>query len=127
MTRLKLLWPRLSESQQDYWRQLFDSKMTQAQIRKKIAKELRIALPYDIQITRFREWESDQRDRDHEAEQMKEDERRLTELYPNWTKDQVREDALKKCYLRARARGDASLALRVVAADMKVAAVQTTQ
>jgi len=55
-----------------------------------------------------------------EAERAEEEERRLMEDHPDWTKDQVREDLIKRFYLRSRATGDTKLGLSTVTADLNI-------
>lgn len=121
LTRFKILWrDSMSESARDFWRALFVSDSTQADIRRQLAGKLQVKFTRDDQLAAFRDWEFQQRMMDLESEQAAEEERRLVEEHPTWTKDQVRDDLLKRFYLRARARGDTELGLETVAADVKV-------
>lgn len=122
LTRFKVLWrDSLAEDARDYWRQLFISPdQTQAQIRQQLQVKLKIKLDHDSQLNAFRAWELEQRAMDLEAERAEEEERRLMEDHPDWTKDQVREDLIKRFYLRSRATGDTKLGLSTVTADLNI-------
>jgi hypothetical protein len=124
LTRLKKLWRELPEAERSYWQQLFASDSTQSQIRARIKETLGVELQWDKQLNAFRDWELEQRAMDLEAERASEDEKRAMEEHPDWTKDQVRDDVLRRALLRARARGDFELGLAAVAADTKVGALE---
>lgn len=110
LTRFKKLWlsEAFAESARDSLRALFVSDSTQAAIREHIKQAHGISLSYDGQLNAFRDWELEQRARDLEAERASEDERRLIAEHPDWTKDQVREEVLKRTYLLSLATGDFS-------------------
>jgi hypothetical protein len=121
LTKLKARWrDTMSEPAREFWRVLFISPTSQAEIRKQISAKLHVRLEDDSQLNRFRDWELEQRQMDLEAERAAEEERRLIEEHPDWTKDQVREDLLRRFYNRARATGDAKLGLKTIAADAKL-------
>lgn len=126
MTRLKTIWrDSLTEDARDRWRSLFlAAHLSQAQIRMRLRAELGVNLKYDSQLNAFRDWEMAQRACDLEAERMAADEKRLLAEHPDWSKDQVREDVLRKSYLRARATGDFGMALKTVVADVKLETLQ---
>jgi hypothetical protein len=118
LTRFKVMWrDTMAESARDFWRALFVSDSTQADIRGQLGRKLQIKLTRDDQLQAFRDWEFEQRSMDLEAERAIEEERRLIEEHPDWTKDQVREDLLRRFYNRARATGDAKLGLATMAQD----------
>ncbi|MDE2098221.1 MAG: hypothetical protein KGL39_13280 [Patescibacteria group bacterium] len=119
ITRLKVIWrDSLAEDAREYWRSLFVSpEVSQAEIRKQLLARLKINLRFDSQLTKFRDWEIEQRLMDLEAERAAEEERRLLEEHPDWTKDQVRDDLLRRFYNRARATGDAKLGLNAMKQD----------
>lgn len=118
LTRFKELWINtLTESAKESLRSLFVSPQTQAQTRAYIQQAHGIKLHRDDQLNAFRDWELDQRAMDLEAERATEEERRLVLEHPDWTKDQVREDLLKRFYFRARARGDEKLGLATMRED----------
>lgn len=121
LTRFKLMWrDSLAEPVRDFWRALFVSETPQAEIRKQLHVKLKVNLIYDSQLNAFRDWEIEQRQMDLEAERAVEEERRLIEEHPDWTKDQVRDDLLKRFYFRSRATGDSKLGLKTIAADAKL-------
>lgn len=119
ITKLKVLWrDSLAEDAKEYWRSLFVSPdVKQSEIRQQLLKRLKINLRFDSQLTKFRDWEIEQRLMDLEAERASEEERRLIEEHPDWTKDQVREDLLRRFYNRSRATGDAKLGLSTMRQD----------
>src|SRR5258708_5620919 len=128
ITKLKILWrDSLAEDARAYWQELFVSPSTQAAIRAELLKKLKINLRFDKQLNAFRDWELEQRAMDLEAERATEAERRIGEEHPDWTKDQVREDLLKRFYNQARATGDAKLGLKTIAADVKVESLKFDQ
>ena len=120
VTKLKKLWrDTLTEESRDYWRELFISPAcSQAEIRKQLFARLKTDLRHDSQLTKFRDWELEQRALDVEAERQAEDERRALAENPNWTLDEARESVLKKAYQRAGARGDFKLGLDTVKQDL---------
>ena len=126
LTRLKELWrDSMSEESREFWRVLFiSSESTQAQIRQKLYDRLKIKLDYDSQLNAFRDWELEQRAMDLEAERVDEEERRLRAEHPDWTKDQFREELIKRCYNRALATGNADLGLKTIVQDLNVQKVQ---
>ncbi len=126
MTRLKLIWRgSMTEREKDYWRELFLSpKMSQPQIRRHMLAKLKINLEFDVQLRRFREWDVVQQKMDDEQAKAEEYELKLRKEHPDWTKEQVREDLLKRFYNEAWARGDSKLGLRTVTADVRVETLQ---
>lgn len=121
LTKLKLVWrDSLSESAREYWRALFISDATQAQVRQEIAAKLKIKLSYDKQLTQFRAWLEGQDAMDAEEERMAEDERRLKEQFGDTLSlDQIREKVLKASYARTMAAGDFKLGLNTAKVDLK--------
>ena len=119
LTALKTLWrDSLAAPARDYWRALFISATTQAEIRSLVFTKLKIKLTADKQLNAFRAWLDDQDTRDLEAERMAEDERRLTETFGDTlSKDQVREKVLAASYARTLATGDFKLGLATVRED----------
>ncbi|MGA2178791.1 MAG: hypothetical protein ABSH15_04330 [Verrucomicrobiota bacterium] len=122
LTRFKLMWrDSMSESARDFWRALFASDTTQADIRRQLAVKLQIKFTRDDQLTSFRDWEFQQRLMDLEAERMKDDERRLQEEFgEQWTLDQIREEVLKRSYARALATGDFASGRKTIVQDLNV-------
>ena len=128
LTRFKLAWrDSLSEEARGFWRERFGSADTQAVLRKEISAKLKITLKSDNQLTCFRQWILRQDLMDEEAAQAEEEEARILHEHPDWTKDQVREDLLKRFYNRARATGDSKLGLKTIAADVKVETLRFDQ
>jgi len=125
LTKLKEVWRRMADDARAYWLERFVSaELSQAQIRQEIFTKLKINLRFDSKLNAFRAWVAAQAALDDEAEQMQDDERRLAEEHPEWTKEQVREDVLKRAYLRARSHGDFKLGLKTIAADAKLESLQ---
>jgi hypothetical protein len=119
LTNFKKLWrDSLAENERASWRDLFRSQTSQADIRRQLLAKLKINLRFDKQLSAFRAWEAKQHAIDLEAE------RRIAEEHPDWTKDQVRDDLLRRFYNQARATGDAKLGLETIAADVKVESLQ---
>jgi len=126
ISKLKELWRTLSEDARDYWRSRLQSGgegNTQPEIRRDIFAKLKINLRSDAQLSKFKSWMEQQDAMDAEAEQADEEERRILSEHPDWTKQQVREDLLRRFYNRARATGDSKLGLKTVAGDMKTEAL----
>ncbi len=112
LTRFKLLWrDSMSESARGFWRELFLSQTTQADIRKQILAKLKIRLDWDKQLCVFRDWEADQVKRAAREERALENERRIIAEHPDWTLDQVRDEVLKQSYFETLAVGDFKLGL----------------
>lgn len=120
VTKLKLLWrDSLSDAARDYWRAVFISAATQADIRGQLAAKLKVELKRDAQLTEFRQWLEDQDARDQEAQRQYEDERRLTaEFGDSMTKEQIRDRVLSAAYARSIAKGDFKLGLQTVREDL---------
>ena len=107
LTKLKELWRGLSEEAREYWRALFISKTTQADVRSQLQTKLKIKLSQDTQLNRFRTWVDRQDAMEAEAEAMLDDERNFTEQYgEKLTKDQIRELVLGASYRRSLATGN---------------------
>jgi hypothetical protein len=121
LTKFKKLWREsLSESARDFWRALFLSDTTQAEIRKQILTKLKVSLTYDKQLNQFRKWVAEQDGRDLEAERMKDDERRLTEEHgKDWSTDKIREEVFRRSYARTLATGEFGLGLATAKVDLK--------
>lgn len=124
LTKLKRLWlkPSFADSR-EFWREQFASQMKQPEIRALLKKKLQINLQWNRQLTEFSQWLSRQDILEAEADAMIQDEEQAAREHPDWTKEQIREDVLKKSYLRARASGDFKLGLKTVAADAKLEAL----
>ncbi len=124
LTLLKELWrsPSFAESR-DYWREQFDSRRTQAAIRKEIRQKHNIHLRFDKQLTHFRRWVTDQDLREQQEEEMEEDCRRIQKLFPDATEEEIRKIMLRAFQIRALARGEVNLGkfvLRHCLADRKL-------
>lgn len=121
LTQLKEIWRQLPEDARDYWRERFvSSGQSQSEIRAELFKKLKVNLSYDSKLTQFRDWLARQDRLAQEGEKMAEDERETLDEHPDWTKEQVRDDVLKKAYFRARREGNFALGLKTVAADAKL-------
>lgn len=120
LTKLKLLWrDSLSDSARDYWRALFISATTQAEIRKTIATKLKVELKRDSQLTEFRSWLEDQDARDVEAQRQFEDEQRLKSQFgDSMSPEEIRQRVLQAAYARAMAKGDFKLGLQAMDRDL---------
>lgn len=118
LAKFKELWrDKLKPSDRDYWRSRFLSRDTQSEIRAELKLKLKVNLLYDEQLTRFRKWDNQQQALDLEAEQQADDERRLKQEHPEWTKDQLRDELLLCTYRRAKASGDFKLGLAAMKQD----------
>lgn len=120
LTRLKAIWRGLSDDARSFWQELFASSETQAEIRRQLFAKLKINLRRDNQLTMFRDWESDQRLRDLQAERMRENEGRIKAQHPEWGLDQVRDEVLRQSYFETLASGDFKLGLKTVTQDLNV-------
>jgi hypothetical protein len=120
LTKLKAVWRGLGADARAFWQDLFVSATPQAEIRRQLATQLKVNLGRDQQLSRFRDWEGEQREMDLEAERQREDERRLKEEFGDWTLEQIREEVLKRAYTRALLRGDFSAGRKTIAQDLKV-------
>jgi hypothetical protein len=118
ITKLKALWGTLAEPARDFWRALFSSDTTQAQIRAQLLTKLKINLTRDNQLTDFRQWLLEQDLREQEAERQTADEAQIISDHPDWSLDQAREETLKRSYFRALSRGDFKLGLATVKQDL---------
>ncbi len=120
LTKLKAKWRGMADDAREFWRSLFISQTPQAEIRKQLFTKLKINLGWDSQLTKFRDWELDQRDLDLREERARENERRLIAEHPDWTLEQIRNEVLRRSYLESIARGDHKLGLKTVDKDIKV-------
>jgi hypothetical protein len=111
LTRFKRLWPTLSESAREFWREQFVSELTRPQIRALLKSRLKVNLQWDRQLTEFRSWLSDQDLRDEQAARMTENESRIKDDHPDWTLEQVREEVLRQSYFETLASGNWKLGL----------------
>lgn len=120
LTQFKKLWLySLAESARDYWRALFCSDTTQAELRKLIFTKLKINLTRDGQLTEFRSWLDEQDARAAEAQRQAEDEAALKQEFADLTNDQVRQLVIRGTVARAKAQGDWKLGLSAVDRDLK--------
>jgi hypothetical protein len=117
-TRWKLLWLRLDETTQDYWRDQFASARTQKSIREEIKAKHEVNLTRNSQLSRICKWVKEQDERTARAERMQENERRLREQHPDWTLDQLREEVLRMAYCETLAFGDFKLGLSTARIDL---------
>ena len=121
LTRFKILWrDSLTESARDYWRALFVSQATQAEIRKQLSAKLKVQFNRDDQLTAFRNWLGEQDQWDEEGERQMDDERRLREAHPDWDAERLRSEVIAASYRRTLVTGDfKGLGLKTVNTDLK--------
>jgi hypothetical protein len=125
ITRFKEMWrDSLSPEARAFWLQLFCSSATQAECRRQVLIRLKIKLTDDENIAAMRDFDAQLRAEEAEAVAQACEEKRCLEEHPDWSKEQVREDVLRKAYFRSRARGDFTLGLKTVAADVKLESLQ---
>lgn len=118
LTRCKILWrDSLDEAQRDYWRSRFVSSATQAAIRSELKEKLEINFTRDDQVKEMRDWDIAQRKLDLEAEQQADDERRLKQEHGDWSKEQVREEVIRRAYNRSLTSGDFQLGFAAMKQD----------
>ena len=123
MTSLKRLWrDSFSEDERDYWREQFISSRSQAALRKELHQKYGIALRYDNQLNRFREWIADFDAREEEHGRVA-DERMELESQ-GLTPDELCSELLFRMKARALVRGDFKLGLKAIAAEVKVETLQ---
>jgi hypothetical protein len=120
MTRLKVVWNRLSEKRQKQWRDRFDTRRDLAGLRRALKREFGTALGCDTQLIRFRKWIVDQDDREDRAERLWAVECRIREAHPDWTLDEVRAEVLRQCYYETLASGNYTLGLKTIAVEIRV-------
>ena len=107
LTKLKEVWHGLSEEAREYWRALFISKTSQADIRAQIRTKLKVNLSQDTQLNRFRAWLERQDAMDAETEAMQQDEATFTAQYGDkLTKEEIRELVLGASYRRSLTTGN---------------------
>lgn len=107
LTALKLLWrDSLTDEQREFWRGQLTGTATQAELRRLILREHGIELRRDSQLTDFRDWLTEQDERDREAERQEEDSARLAEAHPEWDADRLRSEVIAASMRRAIATGD---------------------
>ena len=126
LTKLKRLWLKPEfEPRQETWRERFSSGLTQGQIRAMLRNELQVNLQWDRQLTQFRQWVERQDTLDAERAAMADDaDRILEEFGDEWTLDEVREEILKRSYVRALVSGDFESGRRTIAQEMNVKKVE---
>lgn len=127
LTKLKGLWRTLAEPARDFWRALFVSETTQAQIRAQILAKLKVNLTRDNQLTDFRQWLFEQEQREQETERQLADEREILDAHPEWDLNLAREEVLKRSYFRALSRGDFKLGLATVKQDLNAKKVSVDE
>jgi len=118
MQRMKALWRKMPEAEQDYWREQLSSSRTSAELRAEIRNRYQIQFNGDCRISQLRCWIADQDWRDAEAEHMREDEDRFLKEFGTDNLDLVREKVLKRSYARTTAARDIELALATVRHDV---------
>jgi len=118
LTKLKLRWRAMPDEARAHWQEKFATNPTHAELRALIAEQLQIHLQYDQQMSKFRKWELDERERELEAERQAEDERQALAVNPGWSLEQARKVMLKKAYQRAMVKGDFALGLATLKQDL---------
>jgi hypothetical protein len=118
LTRLKDLWPRLSEDARAFWSELFASSASQASNRAQLLAKLKINLRFDKQLTDFRKWVEREETVAAQAERMEENRRRIRREHPDWTLDEILEEVMKVSAEEALASGDHELGLKTVDRDL---------
>lgn len=107
LTKLKLLWrDSLSESARAFWRSRFGSADTQSALREQLRSKLKINLADDSQLTRFRDWLSEQDAMEAEAERQADEEARLAKQHPDWDAERLRTEVIAGSLRRAMVSGD---------------------
>jgi hypothetical protein len=126
MSRLKALWlGTLSDEEKSHWREQFETRAkTLKTMREEIAAQHKIVFTYDRQMARFRDWVQEEQRLLKKAERMEEDERRLHEEFPNATKDEIRDELLKRTYARIFSEGDFRLFIRAAQTDVQIDTLQ---
>ena len=123
VTKLKLLWRNsLSEPQRDYWREQFASPRSQPALRRDLLERHGINLQYNTQLARFRKWVQEEDAMAEEDQRAAADREELEKL--GLSDEELRHEILQRVKQRALTRGDLKLALKAIAADVQVAALQ---
>jgi hypothetical protein len=121
ITRLKALWRGLPDDARAYWQELFASSTSPVEIREQLQVKLGINLLFNLQLSRFCAWESEQRKLDAEAERQQQDEERLrAEFGDRWTLDQIRGKVLRRSYARAMVTGDFASGRKTIAQELNL-------
>lgn len=120
LTKLKAIWRGMADDARAYWVTQFVSDRSQAALRDELRAKLKINLRFDKQLNQFRAWVDQQEILDNQAEQILDNEARLTAQHPDWTLDQIREEVIKASYAATLATGDFKLGLRTVVQDLNV-------
>ncbi len=119
--RLKAVWREMSDDERSFWRELFVSQTTQAEIRRQLLANFKINLRHDNQLNAFRDWLVEQDLRDEEAQAVQDDEAGLK--LQGLKGDQLRAELLKRLKARALTRGDFKLGAVAVNLDLKAEAL----
>ena len=117
LTRLKELWPKLSDDARAYWSELFASSASQADNRAQLLAKLKINLRFDKQLTDFRQWLKREEKAAEQAEHMEENRRKIRRAHPDWTLDEILEEVMKVSAEEALVSGDHELGLKTVDRD----------
>ncbi len=117
ITKLKVLWrDTISDADKDYWRDLFCSTMTPADMRVQVHTRLNVRLDYDNQLYRFREWVEEQDALEADAERKAEDYERMED--PNLSRQEMREKLLNGYYRRALVRDKPKMGRETMRQDL---------
>lgn len=126
--QFKKLWLHsLAEPARDYWRALFVSEATQADIRRQILAKLKFHLVADKQLNAFRKWVDEQDALDAENFRQAQEETMLKEEFADLTDDQIRKLVIRGTVARAKSQGDWKLGLAAVDRDLKAQALAFDQ
>ena len=124
MQRMKDLWKKMLEDEQDYWRKALSSSKRLTDLRAEIAQKYEIIFTSEEQVSRLRRWVADQDERVVRAARMQENERQLKEQHPDWTLDQLRKEVLKMAYFETLAFADFKLGLSTARVDISDKSLQ---
>jgi hypothetical protein len=125
MTRLKQAWRELPETERERWEEIFISSQPVAEIRRKLAEELKVNLTSDKQWCRFRDWAEEERVREEMEDRMKEDERHWEEEFgQRGAFEKARKKLLACSYGHAFRHGSYQQGLATLRADCRVQGVE---
>lgn len=110
MERFKAAWKKLSEPSQAYWREQLSSQRTQADLRREIKAKLKVELPADNYLTRFRSWLDAEDQRGVMAEKIEQRKKEL--LAGGMTLEEAQEVLLVEAAAYSTAARDFKLGLK---------------
>lgn len=118
MQRMKDLWKKMPEAEQDEWRTKLTSSIKLSVLRAEVSEKYGIVFNEDTQLSRLYRWIVDQDERDARRARMQENERRFTAEHPDWTKDRVRAEVIRHAYFETLESGDFKLGLSAAKVDL---------